>query len=167
MATAGPTQGLDMNATQSPRPALLRAIVVAGCAAAGASTVLILGSDHVSEPVVHAALNNWVTLTFVCAGVIAWWRRPDSRFGRLMIVAGAANFLSSLSAANARALHDRDRVRPAAGGPVPARVPRVSQRPAGNGAERAPHRHRVRHRVRPAARRDGARTGSDRTTCSR
>ena len=53
-----------------------------------------------SEPGVRAALTVWVILSYILAGVVAWWRRPDSRFGPLLIAAGFAFFLSSLSTAN-------------------------------------------------------------------
>ncbi len=100
MATARLAQELDSGAARAPRPALLQAIAGAGCIAVGASVAFALTSDHVTTPGVHAALLNWVTLNFVFAGVIGWWRRPESRFGPLMIVAGVASFLASLSSAN-------------------------------------------------------------------
>ena len=34
------------------------------------------------EPECGAALVVWVILTYVLAGVIAWWRRPESRLAR-------------------------------------------------------------------------------------
>jgi signal transduction histidine kinase len=36
-------------------------------------------------------------LGYVLAGVVAWWRQPESRFGLLLLAAGFAMFLSSLS----------------------------------------------------------------------
>ena len=92
MATAGPAH--------APRPSTLWAIAAAGCAAIAISVALALSSDHLTEPGVHAALLNWITLTYVFAGLVAWWRRPESRFGLLMVIAGFAIFLSSLSSAN-------------------------------------------------------------------
>ena len=85
---------------QAPRAAVLCAVVAAGVAAASCTALLALTSDHISEPGVHAALQVWGMLGFVVAGVVAWWRRPESRFGVLMLLAGAAWFLSSLSSAN-------------------------------------------------------------------
>ena len=66
-----------------PKPLVLVAIALAGCAAAGFAVVLALTSDHVREPEVQAALIVWVILAYVLAGVIAWWRRPESRLGLL------------------------------------------------------------------------------------
>ncbi len=65
------------------------------------SFVLALTSEVVhgelGEPMVVAILVNAITLAYVVCGVIAWWRRPDSRFGPLMIAVGFGNFLSTLS----------------------------------------------------------------------
>lgn len=83
-----------------PKPLLLFAIALAGCAAAGFSVVLALTSDHVREPEVQAALIVWVILAYVLAGVIAWWRRPESRLGPLMIAAGFGTFISMLGWSN-------------------------------------------------------------------
>jgi presenilin-like A22 family membrane protease len=61
---------------------------------------LALTSDHIREPGVHSGLQVWGLLGFILAGVVAWWRRPESRFGLLLVLAGAVWFLSSLSSAN-------------------------------------------------------------------
>ena len=89
---------------EGPRPAVLWALAGTAVAAATVSVVLVVNSDHVSDPGVSAALNAWVTLSYALAGLIAWWRRPDSRFGPLMVAAGFAVFLSSLSSANTAVL---------------------------------------------------------------
>jgi hypothetical protein len=74
---------------------MLWAIALAGCAAAAASVARALTSDHVPEPGLQAALLDWITLPYILGGLIAWSRRPDSRFGPLMVVAGFAMFASS------------------------------------------------------------------------
>jgi signal transduction histidine kinase len=71
-------------------------IAVAAVLAATGSVLLAHASDHLSEPALHAALLNWTTLPYIAAGAIAWARRPESRFGPLMVAAGFAMFLSSL-----------------------------------------------------------------------
>src|SRR5438067_2067183 len=80
----------------APGPGVLRAIVVAGVAASGASVGLALESDHVSDPVVQSGLIDWITLPYIVSGVVAWWRRPESRLGPLMVAAGFVTFLSTL-----------------------------------------------------------------------
>jgi signal transduction histidine kinase len=83
-----------------PKSLVLFAIALAGGAAAGFSVVSALTSDHVREPEVQAALIVWVILAYVLAGVIAWWRRPESRLGPLMIAAGFGTFISMLGWSN-------------------------------------------------------------------
>ena len=79
---------------------MLWALALAGCAAAGLTFGVAFASDHVSDALVDAALLDWIVLPYVLAGVVAWWRRPDSRFGPLMVAAGFGMFLSSLQWAN-------------------------------------------------------------------
>jgi signal transduction histidine kinase len=49
------------------------------------------------EPLVLAILSVWITVSYVLCGLLAWWHRPTSRFGPLMVVAGAVNYLATLS----------------------------------------------------------------------
>jgi len=98
MATIG-AGGSRAEAARAPGPAVLLAISAAAGAAVAVTVALTLTSDHVSGPGVHAALMSWIIAAYVFAGVIAWSRRPDSRLGPLMIVAGFAVFLSSLASA--------------------------------------------------------------------
>ena len=79
---------------------MLWALALAGCAAAALTFGVAFASDHVSDALVDAALLDWIVLPYVLAGVVAWWRRPESRFGPLMVAAGFGMFLSSLQWAN-------------------------------------------------------------------
>src|SRR4051812_1869539 len=97
IATATPS---SVGVADPPRASMLVAVVLAGAAGAALTVLLALTSDHVSQPGVHAGLQVWGMLGFVLAGVVAWWRRPESRFGVLMVLAGLAWFLSTLSSAN-------------------------------------------------------------------
>jgi signal transduction histidine kinase len=90
----------DLAGARAP-PVLLWTIGACGFAAAAACVPLALASDRVAHPPVQAALLTWAVLGYVIAGLIAWWRQPGSRFGPLMLAAGFAMFLSSLSWANA------------------------------------------------------------------
>ena len=75
-------------------------IATAGVVAAATSCALALSSEgwdpELGEPLVLSMLAVWVTLSYVLGGLFAWRRRPDSRFGPLMIAAGVANFVSTL-----------------------------------------------------------------------
>jgi signal transduction histidine kinase len=89
------------DATARPAPWMVYAIAVAGCSVALFSFVSAFHSETVTlelgEPLVVAFLVNSVTVFYVLGGLIAWTRRPESRFGPLMIAAGFANFVSTLS----------------------------------------------------------------------
>jgi signal transduction histidine kinase len=100
MAISALGSGADTDA-RGPRPAVLWAIAFAGVLAAAGAVGLALTSDHAEEPGLHAALLVWATLPYILAGAIAWWRRPDSRLGPLMIAAGFVGFVPTLSWANA------------------------------------------------------------------
>ena len=99
MAAAGIAQGTDAGAGV-PARAVMLLIAVAGVVAAATSIALALGSDHQAAPEVQGALMAWITLSYVFAGLVAWWRRPHNHLGPLMIAAGFGVFLSSLTSAN-------------------------------------------------------------------
>jgi signal transduction histidine kinase len=80
---------------------LLWALALTGIAASAAAVALAYSSDHVDEPAIRAALLVWVVLPYVLAGLVAWWRRPESRFGPLMVIVGFAIALSALQLSNA------------------------------------------------------------------
>ena len=65
-----------------------------------ASFLLAFASDHVDEPGLQAALYCLIEVPYILGGAYAWWRRPDSRFGPLMIAAGYTAFLANLAWAN-------------------------------------------------------------------
>src|SRR5687767_842890 len=101
MATSALFSSADTDAAGAPRPAVLWAIALAGVvAAAGAVALALTSADPGPEPGLHAALLDWATLPYVLAGLVAWWRRPDSRFGPLMIAVGFVSFVPTLSWAN-------------------------------------------------------------------
>ncbi len=90
----------DLADAREPPPVLLFALGAVGFAAAGSSIALAFASDHVTHPPTQAALMVWAVLGYILAGLIAWWRQPENRFGLLMLAAGFAIFLSSLSWSN-------------------------------------------------------------------
>jgi signal transduction histidine kinase len=61
---------------------------------------IMLSSDHVGSPGATAVLGLFLGWSFIGAGLFAWWRRPDNRFGVLMTAVGFAFFLGSLTAAD-------------------------------------------------------------------
>ena len=97
MAGSAFASDLALGVARAPRLWRLWAIGTAGCAAAGATLALGLASDGSAEPVARAITVDWIVLSYILAGLIAWWCRPESRFGPLMVAAGFAAFLSHLS----------------------------------------------------------------------
>jgi signal transduction histidine kinase len=100
MAVVGLARRTDTGAAGVPRRSVLWLVAAAGATAATVSVALALTSDHLSAPGVQGALMAWITLAYVFAGLVAWWRRPSNRLGPLMIAAGFGVFGSSLTAAN-------------------------------------------------------------------
>jgi signal transduction histidine kinase len=82
-------------------------VAAAGGAAAVGTMALALASDMPapSEPAIHAGLLDWLILSYVFSGLIAWSRRPESRFGPLMVVAGFVIALNALRWSNAGLPH--------------------------------------------------------------
>ncbi len=78
-----------------PRPLVLRTVAIAGLLTAAGSLALALTNDGVSG--IQVALLEWISIPYIAAGLVAWWRRPDSRLGMLMIVGGFATGISGLA----------------------------------------------------------------------
>ena len=79
-----------------PGPALLWTIGVGAVAAAVAVLLLALAQEDLYQRALRIMLVLWCTLPFVAAGAVAWRRRPDSRFGPLLVAAGFATTASTL-----------------------------------------------------------------------
>lgn len=88
------------SAAAPPRAPVVAVVALAGLGAAALSVTLAATSDHLALPGLHAALFNWITLSYVSCGLIAWRRRPESRLGPLMVAAGFGASLSNLAWAN-------------------------------------------------------------------
>lgn len=88
-----------------PRRSLVVALALAGFIAAVGAYKLSLAGEFGPLPHLHAALVSWIVLAYVGCGLIAWSRRPESRFGPLMVAAGFVPALSRLAEADAVVLH--------------------------------------------------------------
>jgi len=101
LAASALTPAVGIGVTGGPKPSTVWGVALAACAAAASSLALVLTSDavggEVGEPLVLALLSAWITVSYVLCGLIAWLRRPASRFGPLMIAAGFVSFLTDLS----------------------------------------------------------------------
>ena len=63
-------------------------IAAAGIAAGISLFMVAVGANDLPRPGYRAALACWTTLPYIFAGVVARRRRPQSRLGRLMVMAG-------------------------------------------------------------------------------
>jgi signal transduction histidine kinase len=84
----------------APPPWAVAVIAAAALAAAVGSFALAFNSDHLTQPLLHATLFVWISQAYILCGLVAWWRRPASRLGPLMVVAGFATALSNLAWSN-------------------------------------------------------------------
>ncbi len=80
----------------------MRPAVIAGAAllAGFAACALVLSSDHMADRVVWAVFGPVVGWNFVGTGLYATRRRPESRFGALMVLLGFTWLLAPLGAAD-------------------------------------------------------------------
>jgi signal transduction histidine kinase len=97
MATAVVAARPISRAARAPNPIAFGAIVLAAVALAALELALAIPKDGSD---IQIALLLWITLPYIAAGLIAWWRRPESRLGRLMIAGGFAMGLSALQLAD-------------------------------------------------------------------
>jgi signal transduction histidine kinase len=94
-------------ATGTPRPWVVWSIALTGCLASAVSVRLDATVDvtngaidgEAGTPLVLASLFGLLTVTYVGCGLVAWWHRPASRFGLLMVCLGFTIFLAGLSRA--------------------------------------------------------------------
>jgi hypothetical protein len=59
-------------------------------------SVLAATSGRLPHPAVGVLVVGWITVPYLVSGLIAWWRRPVSRLGPLMLAAGFVTPLSLL-----------------------------------------------------------------------
>ncbi|MFI6828897.1 histidine kinase [Kribbella sp. NPDC050241] len=81
---------------RGPGPWALWTTVVAGFGTLVVSVALALAGDELVRPGLQALLFNWITVPYLISGTIAWWRRPESRLGPLMIATGFVMALTAL-----------------------------------------------------------------------
>jgi hypothetical protein len=80
----------------APRSWILWAIAVAAAAVVTGTMVLALASNTLERPALRAFLVGWIVVPYVLSGTLAWWRRPASRLGPLMLATGFAMAATAL-----------------------------------------------------------------------
>jgi hypothetical protein len=76
-------------------------VIVAAALCGVGAAALVVASDHFQHREIWAVFGPFVGWSFVGTGLYARHRRPEYRFGDLMVVTGFAWFLQALAAANA------------------------------------------------------------------
>jgi signal transduction histidine kinase len=82
----------------------LALVAVEGIVVGLVALAIVLSSDHVDARGAIAGLGLFLGWSFIGAGLYAWWRRPDNRFGVLMTAVGFAFFLGVLTSADSSGL---------------------------------------------------------------
>ena len=94
MAASALAANAPLRPARAPPKAYWVGIAAAGLVAPVYSVTLALRVGQVSE--VQLGLLEWISVPYILVGLIAWFRRPDSRLGLLMIAGGFAMGLSTL-----------------------------------------------------------------------
>jgi signal transduction histidine kinase len=81
---------------RAPHAWVLWAIAVAGIGIVTATLVLALASSQLDRLGLRSLLVGWIVVPYVVSGILAWWRRPASRLGPLMLATGFAIALAPL-----------------------------------------------------------------------
>jgi signal transduction histidine kinase len=89
----------------SPRSWKLWAIAVAGIGVLTGVLILALASAQLDQPALRVFLIGWIVVPYVLSGLLAWWRRPSSRLGPLMLLLGFTMALTPLQWSSQPVLH--------------------------------------------------------------
>jgi signal transduction histidine kinase len=91
--------GADKRRSRGPPSLWLLGLVVGvGLLTPVYTAGLAFSDEQISS--LHIALLHWISVPYLVVGVVAWWRRPESRLGALMVAGGAAMGLSTLQFAS-------------------------------------------------------------------
>jgi PAS domain S-box-containing protein len=76
------------------------AVLIASIVVGGLAIAVISGSDHIGDGLPAAIASLVIGWLLVAAGLVAWSRRPESRFGTLMVITGIVWLVALLELAN-------------------------------------------------------------------
>jgi signal transduction histidine kinase len=94
MAASAFAQEAGLRIARAPPKVYVPAIAAAGLVAPVYAVTLALRESHVSA--LQLGLLEWISVPYILVGLVAWYRRPESRLGILMIAGGSAMGLSTL-----------------------------------------------------------------------
>jgi signal transduction histidine kinase len=82
--------------TPAGRSWMLWALAVTAIGILTGVLILVVASARLEPTVLRFFLVAWIVVPYVVSGAIAWWRRPASRFGPLMLLTGIVMALNPL-----------------------------------------------------------------------
>ena len=88
--------GSAIRPTSRPTARTLWLTGLAGAAVVTGFSVLAATSGQLPHPAAGVLVVSWITVPYLVSGLIAWWRRPVSRLGPLMLAAGFVTPLTLL-----------------------------------------------------------------------
>lgn len=94
----------ERRAVHAPSTWVLGALVVVGLLGVVVVVSLAMARDGLVRPGLQAFLVSWIVVPYLISGVLAWWRRPASRLGPLMIATALAMMLTALQWSSVPAL---------------------------------------------------------------
>jgi hypothetical protein len=94
MAASALAANAPLRPARAPPRGYLVALAAAGLIAPAYSVTLAVRVSHVSG--IQLGLLEWISVPYVLVGLVAWFRRPESRLGILLIAGGFAMGLSTL-----------------------------------------------------------------------
>jgi signal transduction histidine kinase len=94
MAASALAANAPLRPARAPPRGYLVALAAAGLIAPAYSVTLAARVSHVSG--IQLGLLEWISVPYVLVGLVAWFRRPESRLGILLIAGGFAMGLSTL-----------------------------------------------------------------------
>ena len=89
----------------APQSWVLWAMAVAGAGVVVGSLVLTLAAEGLDQRGLRAFLTAWIVVPYTVSGMVAWWRRPASRLGPLMLATGLTMALTTLQWSTEPVLH--------------------------------------------------------------
>jgi signal transduction histidine kinase len=89
----------------TPRSWHLWALAVTSIGVLTAAMILALASVRLEPSALRVLLIGWISVPYLVSGLIAWWRRPASRLGPLMLITGLAMGLTPLQWSGQPVIH--------------------------------------------------------------
>src|SRR5690349_2036183 len=89
-------RSVTVEETPAGRSWMLWALAVTAIGILTGVLVLVVASSRLEPTALRVFFVAWIVVPYVVGGAVAWWRRPTSRFGPLMLLTGIAMALNPL-----------------------------------------------------------------------